>query len=503
MSNTENNQKEFSYGVLVFPAIIIGLIAAYFMGYQEMVTDFLKATALLILALSILVVIHEFGHFITAKMFGMRVERFYLFFDFLFPMPNVMNFAIWKKQIGDTEYGLGWFPMGGYVNITGIIDEAMDESQVSGPPEPWEFRAKPIWQRIVVMLGGIIMNVLLGITIFSCMKFMYGENRTPMASFNSKIEVIDTLTVANKKGVKVRKTSIGHVLGFRTGDKIISFMGKQFPYYEDYSDPKLMLESNAYYQIERDNKPMEIKIPSNAMNFMTNDTIVPDLFGVSVSELPAKVVVAEGSPAEKAGVKTGDNILKIDSTSVQLYTQLKEVLSKCNPKQVVKLQIAGKAEPISVTLDSNKRLGVLPFVKQDTIHYGVLGSIGKGTAQAFGVVSTNARGLGKMAKGEVDASKSVMGPLGIAKQYLSIFSKGGWKGFMFLTGMLSMVLAFMNILPIPALDGGHVVVLLVEGVLGRELSIATKMRIQQVGMVILLGLMVMIFGNDIFSHLFR
>jgi len=503
MSNTETTKKEFSYGILFFPALIIGLTIGYFMGYQELVIDFLKATGLLILALSILVVIHEFGHFITAKMFGMRVERFYLFFDFLFPMPNVMNFALWKKKIGDTEYGLGWFPMGGYVNITGIIDEAMDETQVSGPPQPWEFRAKPIWQRIIVMLGGIIMNVLLGILIFSGLKYMYGENRTPMTAFNNKIEVIDTATVVNKKGKKVVKTSLGYALGFRNGDKIVSFMGNKYPYFEDYSDAKLLLENNAYYEIIREDKPMRIEIPASALNLMTSDTIIAELFTASLKELPAKVVVGEGTPAEKAGIKSGSNILKIDSTSIHLYTELKEVLGKCAPNQTVKVQIEGKSEPISVTLDSAKHLGVMPFIKQDTIHYGFFASLAKGTAQAFGVVTTNARGLGKMAKGEVDASKSVMGPLGIAKQYLSIFTRGGWKGFMFLTGMLSMALAFMNFLPIPALDGGHVVVLLVEGVLGRELSIQTKMRIQQVGMVVLLGLMVLIFGNDFFSHFFR
>ncbi len=194
-------------------------------------------TAQLLLSLSILIVVHEWGHFFAARTFNIKVEKFYLFFDFLFPMANVANFALFKKQKGDTEYGIGWFPLGGYVKIAGMVDESMDKEQMKQPPQPWEFRAKPAWQRLIVMLGGIIVNVIVGVLIFIGMTYFIGD------------KYILNEYVNTHGGVHAQE--LAQQLGIQTGDKIIKINGKPFEYFDDITKTDALLSQNSYYTVLR------------------------------------------------------------------------------------------------------------------------------------------------------------------------------------------------------------------------------------------------------------
>src|SRR5882757_9714841 len=217
-------------------------------------------TAQLLLSLSILIVVHEGGHFVAARMFKIKVEKFYLFFDFLFPMANVLNFSLFKFKKGDTEYGIGWFPLGGYVKIAGMVDESMDKEQMKATPEPWEFRSKPAWQRLIVMLGGIIVNVIVGIIIFIGLTFFLGDTYIPKEFVNGS--------------GGIQALAIGEQIGLKTGDKIIKINGKDFEDFTDVSKPDILLSQSSFYTVQRDGKELNIAIPANFIeNFNKKEAI--------------------------------------------------------------------------------------------------------------------------------------------------------------------------------------------------------------------------------------
>jgi regulator of sigma E protease len=483
--------KRFLPFVVIAILVIVGIAS----GKGEMVKDISMATGLILLAITILVTIHELGHFLTAKWFGMRVEAFSIGFP-----PKIFGF---KK--GDTEYQIGAIPLGGYVKITGIIDESMDTDFINKEPEPWEFRSKPVWQRLLVMTGGVIMNILLGIFIFSMIKFIYGDQKVPMTELNYGIEVVDTLQTVDRCGNPLTKTTLGYLVGFRTGDELLSFKGEALPYFQDYTSPNLLLEEGAWYEVKRNGEKIRIDIPGNVMGSFSNDTIETFLFGLN---MPALVKVVEGSPADRAGLQTGDEITAIDSTPVRYYSEILKLLpGHANKEIALSAKRGNEILSFSVQMDSTSKLGVYKDpafaegITIDKIPYNIGQALIKGNKQAFTFLFINARGLGKVVSGEVPAGKSVMGPFAIAKQYLDTFVESGWLGFMGLTAALSMILAFVNILPIPALDGGHVVFLLLEAITGREPSVKVRMVAQQIGMFLILGLMVLVIFNDFFTHL--
>ena len=432
----------------------------------------------MLLGLSILVGLHEFGHFATAKYFKIRVDKFYIFFDFLFPLPGVMNFALFKKKIGETEYGLGWFPLGGYVAIHGMIDETQDADSLAAEPQPNEFRAKPAWQRLIVMLGGIIMNVITGIVIFSLMTFSYGESYLP----------------ASEARFGVIPNALGKEMGFRQGDKIVKINGRPFDDFSDVYSPDVILGNDAYYTVDRAGQLIDVPVPNNFMDRLADEgeqRFVQPLDPFVVEE------VTPGSPADKAGLLANDRIMQVAGTPIQFFPELQKAL-KDNAGKATAVRVERASQPVTlkVAVDSDGKIGFKPksLLKFGTREYGLLESIPVGTKQAFGVITTQIKAFGKIFSGEASFRKSIGGPIEIAQQY---GGKWDWFRFWTLTGMLSMVLAFMNLLPIPALDGGHVVFLLYEMIAGRKPSDKFLENAQKVGMVLILGLMVFVFLNPL------
>ncbi|MBF9219963.1 RIP metalloprotease RseP [Hymenobacter sp. BT662] len=426
----------------------------------------------LVLALSILVGLHEFGHFAFAKLFKIRVDKFYIFFDFLFPMPNVANFALVKKKIGETEYGIGWFPLGGYVQIHGMIDETQDASALAGEPQPDEFRGKPAWQRLLVMLGGIIMNVILGIVIFAAVSYKWGDTYLPASEARYGV-------VAN---------GLGRSIGFRTGDKIVKINGRPFTEFDDVYKPDVLMGDNAYYTVERDGQLADIKVPQDFLTKFSKQAD-QDSFFVSPRITFSVKAVQPGSAADKAGLLAGDKIVKAGGQPVQYYDELKAVL-KAHKNQRVALEVdrQGQLLPLSVVVGKTGLLGfeMKSTMKTSTRYYGLGESVPVGVKKAFGVIGLQARAFAKIGRGELSASESIGGPVEIAQQFGGVWD---WQHFWGLAGGLSMVLAFMNLLPIPALDGGHVVFLLYEMIMRRKPSDAFMEGAQRVGTVLILGLM--------------
>jgi regulator of sigma E protease len=436
----------------------------------------------LILALSILVSLHEFGHYITAKWFKMRVDKFYLFFDFLFPVPTVLNFSLFKKKVGDTEYGIGWFPLGGYVSIAGMIDETQDASKLASTPEPWEFRGKPAWQRLIVMLGGIIVNLILGVVIFWGIRYNSGNNYV-------------TLSEVNKQGIFAGK--IAEEVGFKTGDKILAVNGKVPVRFDEV--PKLIMEDDAKYTIERNGETKDITLPKGFLDQLANGKkgeFIQEGFPFEVKEVTEN---EGGGGAFKAGLKVGDKFVSVAGKPITFYQELAPILME-NKGKILPTIINRKGilDTLQISVSSEGKIGIKPNILLKLSHedYTIGQAFNAGFVEAFAVVGTNLKGFKKIFKGEVSASNAVSGPVGIAK----IFGgKWDWANFWFLTGLLSMSLAFMNALPIPALDGGHAIFLIWEMITGKTPSIRVQEIAQQVGTVILLGLMVFAFGNDIFK----
>ncbi|WP_046244546.1 RIP metalloprotease RseP [Hymenobacter terrenus] len=425
----------------------------------------------LVLALSILVGLHEFGHFAFAKLFKIRVDKFYIFFDFLFPMPGVLNFALLKKKIGETEYGIGWFPLGGYVQIHGMIDETQDASTLAGEPQPDEFRGKPAWQRLLVMLGGIIMNVLLGIAIFAAMTYHYGETYLP----------------ASEARYGILPNGLGREIGFRAGDKIVKINGRPFTEFDDVYKPEVIMGDNSYYTVERNGQLEDIKIPKNFLDKFGKQSA--DSLLVRPRETFAVERVVPGGNAAKAGLQAGDVITNVAGRPVQFFDELQAALLANKTKKVpVVVQRNGQPQVLNIAVDGAGHIG---FERKSTLHlatrhYSLAEAIPQGVSKAFGVIGLQARAFAKIGRGELSASESLGGPVEIAQQFGGTWD---WPHFWGLAGGLSMVLAFMNLLPIPALDGGHVVFLLYEMILRRKPSDKFLEGAQRVGTVLILALM--------------
>lgn len=433
--------------------------------------------AQLIAGLSILVILHELGHFLAARAFGIKVEKFYLFFD-------AWGFKLFSFKIGDTEYGMGWLPLGGYVKIAGMIDESMDTEQMKQPAQPWEFRSKPAWQRLIVMLGGVTVNVVLGIFIFWMLAFSYGETYIP----NSEA----------KNGIIAYE--LAQEIGLKTGDKIIGVNGQELKKFSDVWSSKVLL-GNAVLDVQRGDEMIRIAIPSDFIEHLSDKGRSNFIDDIPRMESSIDSVFAK-SNAAKAGLLKNDRILALNDTSAAFMDELRILLAN-NRSKTVSLSVLRGTDTLSLQTEVSNE-GTIGFVpKRDfelkSIRYGFFESLPVGVHKAWTTLSDNVKGLGKVVTGQVDARKAVQGPIGIATIYGATFD---WVKFWTLTGILSMILAFMNILPIPALDGGHSLFLLVEMVKGSPLSDKFMERAQMVGFMILIGLMVFAFGNDLWKVFF-
>jgi len=437
----------------------------------------------LILALAILVSLHEWGHYIAARSFGIRVEKFFIFFD-------AWGVKLFSKKFGDTEWGIGWLPLGGYVKITGMIDESLDKEQLSTEPEDYEFRSKPAWQRLIVMIGGVTINFILGVLIFALSLFYYGESWLPNAK------------VIEKGGVVV--TDLGEAAGFVTGDKIIAINGQKATKFSDLINSSAYIVEGLTYDVIRDDKTVTIPVSDSIR------TLVLESKGKSVLfSLRSQAIVGAIAPAgyaEKAGILPDDKIVSIDTISVIYFDEVKQALNRYKNKDVsIIVERKGDRLELNTHIDTAGMIGIqlaeLAQYKDDLEHtkYGFFESFPAGYTKGVTLLKDNIVAFGEMFKGKIDPVKSVSGPVGIAK----IFgAEWDWRRFWNITGMLSFILAFMNLLPIPALDGGHVLFLLIEILRGKPLSEKVMYYFQIVGMILLFGLMGFIIFIDFFNVFF-
>jgi len=428
----------------------------------------------LLLGLSILVGLHELGHLLTAKLFGMRVEKFSIGFP-----PKIAGF-----QWGETEYSIGAIPLGGFVKISGMVDESMDTAQLASEPQPWEFRAKPAWQRLIVMLGGIIVNVITGIIIFVTLVYSNGE------TYFSRDQVIENGIVAYE---------YGEAIGLKTGDKVLDVNGQPYQSIGELSSGSALLSENGYYTVDRQGEKIKVEIPKGFINSFNSEEAFSKFIAV---RFPFEVgAVDPGTGAEKMGIAAGDQIIAVNGLPISYFDEMQAALQQVKNQSVSLVRRRGaQVDTLNVPVSADARIGIAvkPLVEPVRREYGFMEAFSRGTSRAFGAVIVNAKALGKMFTGEV-STKNVSGPIGMAKIY---GNQWDWVKFWSITGLISMILAFMNLLPIPALDGGHVVFLLYEMVSGRAPSDKFLEYAQKVGMVILLGLMVFAIGNDILKLIF-
>lgn len=441
-----------------------------------------------IMALSLLIVLHEGGHFFFARLFKTRVEKFYLFFDFLFPFSNILPFSLFKKKIGETVWGIGWFPLGGYVKIAGMVDESMDKEQLAKPPEPWEFRSKKPWQRLLIMLGGIIVNVLLAFLIYAMVLFVWGEKRLALSELKGGLDIAD---------------STAYNLGFRDGDKIISVNGKTLHYYDEVM-PALLYGKTVI--VERDGVQKELQLPVNFVEQLI-DRNTKRLFIIPMPTIVSEVL--KGSEAEKAGLKSKDRMLAVNGVQTPYFGDFKKALEN-NKGQDIQLTLLrdGKQMVIPAKVNDTGALGfskgipdkIEDFEKMNIYHletrkYGFFEAFPAGVRMAMDKLDFYVQQFKLILNPKTGAYKGLGGFDSMRKIYSPEWD---WQHFWTVTAFLSIVLAFMNLLPIPGLDGGYVVFTLIEMITGRKVNEKIVEVATTVGLVLLLGLMLYANGMDIF-----
>jgi len=437
--------------------------------------------AQLLLSLSILVILHEFGHYITARWFKCRVEKFYLFFD---PW-----FSLFKKKVGETEYGVGWLPLGGYVKISGMIDESMDKDQLKLPAQPYEFRSKPAWQRLIIMIGGVTVNVILAFIIYAMVLFVWGEDRTPMNSVKNGIWIADSLM---------------YDAGLRNGDKIVSIQDKQVEYFEDVNKNILTAKKMV---VERNGVQKTIMFPTDLVGKLVESKRRRRLVELRVPVIIPKFDKADTTFAAKSGLQEGDRVVAVDSVNISFFDEMVPLVEKKKSRTVL-LTVNRNGQMLSVTskVGDNGRIGLgmneqevyakEGLFKVEHLSYGFFESFPAGVKKTFTKLGDYIEQFKLILRPETGAYKGVGG----FKSMGSIFPPyWDWEHFWNITAFFSIVLAFMNLLPIPALDGGHVLFTLIEMITGRKPNEKFLEYAQIVGMVLLLGLMIYANGNDWFG----
>ena len=441
-----------------------------------------------ILSLSLLIVLHELGHFIPAKLFKTRVEKFYLFFDY--------KFSLIKKKVGDTVYGIGWIPLGGYVKISGMIDESMDTEQMALPPQPWEFRSKPAWQRLIIMLGGVIVNFVLGIFIYIMLMYTYGENFLPNNNVN------------NKGGVWIQD-SLGTDLGLQTGDKVLTIDGQEI---RKFNNLTIEFINGNKYTIERNGELINKEIPVDFISKLLERKKSKNPF--ILARYPFVVgQVSENSPNVNSDLKKKDIIVKINGTPITYYDEAKAVLSAYKNQEITLTVKRGNiTKDISVKTTEEGKIGVqfaslsmvdlekLGYYDLENITYSFVDAIPAGAKKAYQTLEGYIKQLKKIFNPSTGAYKGLGGFISIGSIFPSEWSN---EVFWNITAFLSIMLGFMNLLPIPALDGGHVVFTLWEMITGKKPGDKFLEYAQIVGFILLITLLLFANGNDIYRWLFK
>ena len=439
---------------------------------------FIKLSQFL-LSLSLLIILHELGHFIPAKLFKTRVEKFYLFFD--------VKYSLLKKKIGETEYGIGWLPLGGYVKISGMIDESMDKEQMALPPQPWEFRSKPAWQRLIIMLGGVTVNFILAFIIYIGMAFAYGDTFVAMTDFS------DGLLIENPAMINA---------GFKTGDKILATDGVAIAKFDNDINMKIIMAKKVL--IERNGTQQEINMPIDFVDQLSKhekgtliDIRMPFAIGA----------VSEESP--NTNLQPKDIVISLNGQRTKYFDQVKPILANVKGKTIPATILRNQKEQnITVVVSKEGTLGVntggisleslekLGYYKVSKQEYGFAESIPVGITKG----KDQLLGYGKQLKMIFSPSTGAYKQVGGFKAIFDIFpNTWSWETFWRITALLSIMLGVMNLLPIPALDGGHVMFLLYEIISGKKPSDKFLENAQMVGFVLLITLLLFANGNDIYK----
>ena len=431
--------------------------------------------AQILFILSVLVILHEFGHYITAKMFKVRVEKFYLFMD--------AGFSLVKKKIGETEWGIGWLPLGGYVKLSGMIDESMDTEQMKEEAQPWEFRSKPAWQRLIIMLGGIIVNVILAWFIFTIMYATVGQ------------KFIST-TKIQENGLAFGE--VGQKAGFRNGDKILSVDGKYQPSFNRMTLDVLLGDK---VEVERNGEKVDV-ILTDEMKGEIISKEGKEFVGPRTTNIKIDSIVPN-SNAMKSGLQAGDNIVEVNNSKVIFFDELRDALSK-HKNDSVNLSVNRNNQIIKINALVSKE-GTLGFIQNTKLlkdDYEINNQLSFGQAvpaavkESWALLVYNVKQFKLILRPKTEAYKHVQSPIGIARRLPNTWD---WEFIWNFTALFSIGLAFMNLLPIPGLDGGHALFTIVEMVTGKKLSDKAAGYVQTAGMIILLTLMALTFGKDIYQ----
>lgn len=433
-----------------------------------------------LLSLSILIVLHELGHFIPAKLFKTRVEKFYLFFD--------IKYSLFKKKIGETVYGIGWLPLGGYVKISGMIDESMDTEQMQGEPQPWEFRSKPAWQRLIIMLGGVTVNFILAFIIYIGMTFYYGDLYIKNDDLKDGIWV--TNPIVEKAGIK-------------TGDKIVSIDGKKIDRFVPGVSSSILMSKKVV--VNRNGENIEINLPENFIG----QIIDGNKKNVITLRMPFVVGGFHNDSPNKSKLKTEDILVSLNNQNIKYFDEVESILEANKGKKINAIVIRkGVKTNIIVEINNNGKLGVQPgTLKEDNLEK--LGYY-KFTKENFSFVESIPVGLSKGKEQLVEYGnqlKKIFNPStgaykgvgGFAAIYNIFPETWSWEVFWSITALLSIMLGVMNLLPIPALDGGHVMFLIYEMISGKKPSDKFMEKAQLVGFILLISLLLFANGNDIYK----
>lgn len=442
---------------------------------------FIKASQF-ILSLSLLIVLHELGHFIPAKIFKTRVEKFYLFFDY--------KFSLFKKKIGETVYGIGWIPLGGYVKISGMIDESMDTDQMKEEPKPWEFRSKPAWQRLIIMLGGVFVNFVLGIFIYIMLMYTYGEKYLPNENVKDGVWVQDSLATE---------------IGLKNGDKIISIDGNEV---RKFSDITIGLINGNAYTIERNGKKITNELPIDFISKLVDRG--KDAGSLVVPRYPFLIgSIPEDSSNKNAGLKPKDLIVAVNGKAVKYYDEISQILSS-NKGQNINITVQRNKENITLPIQVSNEgkmevyaaelsisdLEKLGYYNLAEIEYSFGEAIPAGLNKSYETLASYIKQLKKIFNPSTGAYKGLGGFISIGSIFPSEWSS---QTFWNITAFLSIMLGFMNLLPIPALDGGHVVFTLWEMITGKKPSDKFLEYAQVAGFILLIALLLFANGNDVFK----